>query len=114
MKFMNRAANLIGLNRIDVQDVIPSGSGGMGMFGHISMGFSQGLLLRRFRCPDCGCIIRMKPKGYFRRFQAPIHTIRSCLIRHISGKKWHDALSKSRQRHWLSALKTQKPRRILA
>jgi hypothetical protein len=68
-------------------------------------GFSQGLLLRRFRCPDCGCIIRMKPKGYFRRFQAPIHTIRSCLIRHISGKKWHDALSKSRQRHWLSALK---------
>ncbi len=38
---MNRAANLIGLNRIDVQDVIPSGSGGMGMFGHISMGFPK-------------------------------------------------------------------------
>ncbi len=68
-------------------------------------GFAQGFWLRRFRCPDCHCIIRMKPKGYFPRFRATIHTIRSCLNRRLTGGKWNVAISKSRQRHWLSALK---------
>ena len=68
-------------------------------------GFAKGLLLRRFRCPDCSCVIRMKPKGYFRRFHATIYTICSCLNRRLSGAKWHSALPTSRQRHWLSALK---------
>jgi hypothetical protein len=68
-------------------------------------GFSQGLLLRRFRCPDCGCIIRLKPCGYFNRFQATIGTIRSCLQRRLSGGKWPKGQEASRQRHWLSALK---------
>lgn len=68
-------------------------------------GFAQGLLLRRFRCPDCHCIIRMKPKGYFRRFQASIHTIRSCLTKRLTDGKWSIAISKSRQRHWLLNLK---------
>lgn len=68
-------------------------------------GFTQGALLRRFRCPDCNCIIRMKPKGYFPRFQATIHTIRSNLNHRLSTGKWRLRLSKSRQRHWLLALK---------
>jgi len=68
-------------------------------------GFNQALLLRRFRCPDCGCIIRMKPWGYFHRFQAPIATVRSCLQARLSGGKWPKGPSTCRQRHWLSALK---------
>jgi hypothetical protein len=68
-------------------------------------GFVHGLLLRRFRCPDCNCIIRMKPKGYFRRFQATINTIRCCVNQRLLSGKWHFAISKSRQRHWLLALK---------
>jgi hypothetical protein len=47
----------------------------------------------------------MKPGGYFRRFQAPIHTIFNCLHQRLSGGRWSPALSKSRQRHWLAALK---------
>ena len=31
------------------------------------------VLLRRFRCPGCGCVMRLRPKGYFERFQASIH-----------------------------------------
>ncbi len=73
-------------------------------------GFSQELWLRRFRCPDCNCVIRMKPKGYFPRFQASIHAIRSCLLRRLSAGRWCAGISKSRQRHWLLALK----RRALA
>jgi len=68
-------------------------------------GFATGLWLRRFRCPDCSCIIRMKPKGYFPRFQTPIHTILVCLTQRLSGDTWNAGLSTSRQRHWLAALK---------
>ena len=68
-------------------------------------GFAFGLWLRRYRCPDCKCIIRMKPKGYFPRFQVSIHTIFDCLNQRLSSGRWKKALSLSRQRHWLAALK---------
>ncbi|WP_155325289.1 hypothetical protein [Desulfosarcina ovata] len=47
----------------------------------------------------------MKPEGYFRRFQAPIHTILDCLHQRVSSGRWNPELPKSRQRHWLAALK---------
>jgi len=68
-------------------------------------GFSQGLLLRRFRCADCNCIIRMKPGGYFPRFRAGIAKIRTCLCLRLLTGNWCKDLSRSRQRHWLAALK---------
>ena len=67
--------------------------------------FHECLFLRRFRCPDCACVIRMKPKGYFNRFHASIDTIRSCLYHRLSHGKWEPNITKSRQRHWLLALK---------
>lgn len=69
-------------------------------------GFSNALWLRRFRCPDCRCIVRMKPEGYFRRFQASIGVIRSCLTRRLTTGQWCPGRSTSRQRHWLSALRS--------
>ena len=68
-------------------------------------GFAFGLWLRRYRCPDCNCIIRMKPEGYFPRFQASIETIYSCLKQRLCTGRWNRDLSTSRQRHWLAALK---------
>lgn len=68
-------------------------------------GFAKGIWLRRFRCPDCNCIVRMKPKGYFPRFQVPIDIILAVLTKRLSGGKWDAGLSASRQRHWLCALK---------
>jgi len=47
----------------------------------------------------------MKPMGYFRQFQAPIQTIFDCLHQRVSGGRWNPELSRSRQRHWLAALK---------
>jgi len=78
---------------------------GHGFAASLFDGYSQQILLRRFRCPDCGCIIRMKPRGYLPRFQATIETIRSSLQTRLSGGKWPKGPSTSRQRHWLSALK---------
>ncbi|MBW2109573.1 MAG: hypothetical protein JRI36_13045 [Deltaproteobacteria bacterium] len=67
--------------------------------------FDECLYLRRFRCPDCGCVIRMKPEGYFKRFHAPVDVIRSCLHQRLRCGRWSPLLGKSRQRHWLLALK---------
>jgi len=68
-------------------------------------GFSDGLLLRRYRCPLCGCIVKLRPKGYFRRFQASISAIRSRLSHRLKAGRWPPGLSRSRQGHWLRALR---------
>ena len=32
-------------------------------------GFKEPLLLKLYRCHVCGCVIRLRPSGYFKRFQ---------------------------------------------
>jgi hypothetical protein len=65
---------------------------------------AAGVFLRRFRCPHCGCVIRLRPKGFFRRFQASIATIRSSLTSRLTGGGYLAGISTSRQRHWLNGL----------
>lgn len=65
---------------------------------------AAGVFLRRYRCPHCGCVIRLKPKGFFRRFQASIATIRSSLMSRLTGGGYLGGISISRQRHWLYGL----------
>jgi hypothetical protein len=64
-----------------------------------------GVFLRRYRCPHCRCVIRLRPKGFLRRFQASIATIRSSLKRRLSGERYLSGISASRQRHWLNGLR---------
>jgi hypothetical protein len=68
-------------------------------------GFNDALLLRRYRCPLCGCIVKLKPGGYFNRFQASIKTIRFKISYRLEKGRWPSGLSRSRQGHWLRALK---------
>lgn len=68
-------------------------------------GFSKGILIRRFRCNDCRCVMRMRPAGYFPRFQAPVETIRSSLEHKIHQGFWLDGVTRNRQQHWFRALK---------
>jgi len=65
------------------------------------------LFLRRFRCPGCGCVMRLRPKGYFERFQASIHRIYECLSRRIVNGRYGTEISRRRQRHWMLALQRQ-------
>ena len=67
-------------------------------------GFDQSLLLRRYRCPDCGCVIRLRPQGYFKRFQSSIATIRSSIEQKVKTGRWLTGLSRTRQRHWFRSL----------
>jgi len=68
-------------------------------------GFTGGLLLRRYRCPLCGCILKLRPCDYFSRFQASIDTIRFSLSHRLRYGRWPPGLSRSRQGHWLRALR---------
>jgi hypothetical protein len=67
--------------------------------------FVAALYLRRYRCPECGGVIRMRPSGLFKRFRAGVNEIRESIDQRISKGKWPAVFSKSRQRHWLRALK---------
>ena len=73
-------------------------------------GFKQALFIKRYRCPDCNCVIRMRPREFFSRFQAPIETIRSSICERLNKGKWLPHISRTRQAHWFRALK----RRVLA
>ena len=68
-------------------------------------GFSEVVLLKRYRCPCCGCVIRMRPESHFSRFQASIHNIRSTLLIRVKTGRWPPDLSGSRPGHWLRSLK---------
>jgi len=68
-------------------------------------GLSGGVYLRRYRCPQCGCVIRLRPEGYFKRFQAAIVDILSSLTCRITTGRYVKWISRSRQRHWLQGLR---------
>ena len=61
---------------------------GHGFVGAIFDGYDQPLLLKLYRCPDCGCVIRLRPKGHFKRFQAPVETIRSSIRLKSTSNRW--------------------------
>jgi hypothetical protein len=73
-------------------------------------GFQEPLWLRRYRCADCGMVMRLRPKGYWNRFQASAAEIRDRLSHRVRTGRWPPGLSRGRQGHWFRALK----RRVLA
>lgn len=70
-------------------------------------GVRGAVYLQRFRCPECRCVMRLCPRGFFRRFQASIATIYGCLRCKLQGGRYDTEISRSRQRHWLLALRRQ-------
>ena len=83
------------------------------MWGHGFVGAyfdeagSERVLLKRYRCPECRVVIRIRPSGYWRRVQASIAEIRQCLFHRIRKGRWPPRSNPPRQRYWLRALKRQ-------
>ena len=73
-------------------DVCPRCDGkqvwGHGFVAGFSDGFVDGVLLRRYRCPDCHCVLRLRPSGFFKRFHASIKTIRDCIFYRQKDSTW--------------------------
>jgi len=83
---------------------------GCNLWGHgfvqaLFDGFYAPLWLKRYRCPTCRCVIRLRPRGYFRRFQASVETIRSSISHKLKTGRWPPGLPHTRQGHWLRALR---------
>lgn len=67
-------------------------------------GFAGEVWLRRYRCPECGCVLRVRPSGYFERVQAPISAVRSCISFRLAHGRWPPGGSRCRHGHWLRSL----------
>ena len=78
---------------------------GHGFVLMIFAGFAQALRIRRYRCPCCGCIIRLRPRGYFKGHQSATATIRDTLAARLGTGFWPRGCVTNRARHWLRALK---------
>jgi hypothetical protein len=78
---------------------------GHGFVRMIFDGFGQALEMRRYRCPKCGGIVRVRPAGYLPRHQSPAATIRAALSCRVRTGRWPLGCLTSRARHWLAALK---------
>jgi len=78
---------------------------GHGFAEAIFDGYSQPLLLKLYRCPDCGCVIRLRPQGYFKRFQASVDIIRASILCKSATNRWLTGIDRCRQCHWFNALK---------
>lgn len=70
-------------------------------------GIRGAVYLKRFRCPVCRCVMRLRPQGYFKRFQASIACIHASLSQRIGCGSYQPGISRSRQRHWIRALQRQ-------
>ncbi|MBU0972406.1 MAG: hypothetical protein KKC20_17280 [Proteobacteria bacterium] len=68
-------------------------------------GFDQGIYLRRYRCPYCHAVFKLKPKGYFKRFHADIKLIFLSILHRVFNNRYLPGLSWSRQHFWFTALK---------
>ena len=80
---------------------------GHGFVSKLFDGFTELLWLKRWRCPVCRCIITMRPKSHFPRFQASQKDIQDTLEHRLTHGKWPPDLSPPRMRYWLSNLKRQ-------
>ncbi len=67
-------------------------------------GYDDEIYLKRYRCPDCGCLIKLRPKNYFKRFQASIETIRASISSKEENNQWLSDISRTRQNYWYRAL----------
>ena len=63
------------------------------------------VLLRRYRCPFCKSVHRVRPAGYFRRFQASIARIRFLLAYYLICHRPPSNVCRVRLSHWLKGLR---------
>ena len=78
---------------------------GHGFVAMFIAGFLHALEIRRYRCPKCGCVIRLRPTGFFPSHQTDTATIRRTLTHRLANPHWPADCVAGRAGHWLRALK---------
>ena len=70
-------------------------------------GYPGLIWLKRYCCVDCHGVHTLRPKTYWRRFQAAVSTIVKSLRSKIDHNCWLSELPRQRQQYWMQGFKTQ-------
>jgi hypothetical protein len=69
-------------------------------------GFASCLYLKCYRCPNCGCVMTLRPDTHFHRIRSCKEIIRIALSKRLSEGRWPPSfLPSARMRYWLFNLK---------
>lgn len=74
---------------------------GHGFVTRFFAGFLAGVLLKRYRCPNCRTVFTLLPEGYGRRLQTRITEISEALRSRLKHQDWPIGLPRQRGGHWL-------------
>ena len=84
---------------------------GHGYVGRYFDKFDKALLLKRYRCPDCGAVHTLRPHLYDRRFQAIWFTVFLSLLKKITQGQWLTGVGRQRQQYWWRGFKKHASRK---
>jgi hypothetical protein len=70
-------------------------------------GFSEQVWVKRYRCADCHCVYTMRPKGFWKRFQASVDTIVTSIKSKLEKNQWLPTFGRQRQQYWFQGFKKQ-------
>jgi hypothetical protein len=73
-------------------------------------GWSEGIWLKRYRCPDCRAVHILRPERFYRGFYYSILTILLSLLSRIIHNRWLKCLSRQVQQYWWRGLRRQASR----
>ena len=84
--------------------------GGVRLWGHgfsarYFEGFSESLLVKRFRCPDCRAVHTCKPLGFLKGFRYPDEVIHASLWEKITENCWIKGVCRQNQQYWYRCLR---------
>lgn len=69
-------------------------------------GFDKALPLKCYRCPECGCVITLRPESHFPRIHSSKEIVRFHISNRLQTGRWPPSpLPRSRLRHWICNLK---------
>lgn len=70
------------------------------------------VLIKRYRCPECGTVYTFRPLAYWERFRATKLTVLLCLVARIREERWRRGISPKRQACWYRGLRWQSIRHL--
>lgn len=87
--------------------------GGVRVWGHgyVAAYFDEAgracVFLKRYRCPECRLVMRLRPCGYWERIQATVAAVHHCVVHRLNKGRWPPGCNGARGRHWLRGLRRQ-------
>jgi len=66
-------------------------------------GYKNSLILKRYRCFSCHCIITMKPTGFWNKYQTSIEKIYKTLKFRLEKHCWPPWTTRQKAGHWIKA-----------